>query len=146
MLVGLLLALTWQAASALLGLASLPSASWCGLCWQPDWSSYQLGTRVRVPGVRSWSLQGLVPYSTASSTSGSLRRFFAIDDQRAAIRWLVLGGPWKACLWPHKIGQPPTRRLLKKNLSLLAFLSWKKKLPSLLAFLSSLCRKRAMDS
>jgi hypothetical protein len=32
---------------------------------------------------------------------GPLKEFFAIDDWRAAMCWLVLGGPWKACLQPH---------------------------------------------
>ncbi len=38
--------------------------------------------------------------------------FFAVDDWHAAIRWLILGGPWKACSRPHKIGQSPIRRFL----------------------------------
>ncbi len=40
--------------------------------------------------------------------------FFAIGDWGAAMCWLVLGGPQKACSWPHKIGQSPTRRVFKK--------------------------------
>ncbi len=71
-LVGLLVAVTWQAASALLGLASLPSTSWCGLCQRPAWSPYWLGACACVPGNQSWSLQGRGPNSAASSTSGSL--------------------------------------------------------------------------
>jgi hypothetical protein len=43
---------------------------------------------------------------------GPQKGFFVVDDWRAAICWLVLGGPWKACSWPHKIGQSPTRRFL----------------------------------
>ncbi len=104
MLVGLLLASTWQAASALLEPSSSTSSSWCGLCRQPDWAPHRLGARALAPRACSWSLQGHEPNFAASSTSGSLKRFFAIDDQRAAIRCLVLGGPWKACSRPHKIG------------------------------------------
>ena len=40
--------------------------------------------------------------------------FFAVNDWRAVMRWLVLGGPWKARLRPHKIGQSPTRRVFEK--------------------------------
>ncbi len=48
--------------------------------------------------------------------------FFAVNDCRAAIRWLVFGGPWKACLQPHKIGQSPTRRVFKKAPQLVGLL------------------------
>jgi hypothetical protein len=48
--------------------------------------------------------------------------FFAVNDPHAAIRWLVLGGPWKACLQPHKISQSPTRRVFKKAPQLVGFL------------------------
>ncbi len=109
-LVGLLLALIWRAASALLGLASLPSTSWCGFCQRLDWSPYRLGARAHKPGDHFWSLQGRVPNSAASSPSGSLKRIFAINDQRTAMCWLVLGGPRKACSRPHKIGRSPTRK------------------------------------
>jgi hypothetical protein len=91
MLVGLLLAITWQAASALVGLASLPSTSWCGLCWPPDWSPYWLGAHAHVPGDHSWSLQGRVPNSTASSTLGSLKRFFC--------HWWSVCSNALACPW-----------------------------------------------
>ncbi len=121
-LVGLLLVLTWWAASALLGLASLTSTSWCGLRWQSDWAPYRLGTRASVPGDRSWSLQGRGPNSAARSTLGSLKRFFAIDDWRAVICWLVFGGLWKACSRLHKIVQSPNRRFLLQLHSLSAFL------------------------
>ncbi len=53
---------------------------------------------------------------------GSQKDFFAINDWHAAICWFVLGGPWKARLGPHKIGQSPTRRFLTEILSLSAFL------------------------
>ncbi len=123
MLAGLLLALTWRAASALLGLASLPSTSWCGLCRQPDWSPYWLGARAHVPGDCSWSLQGRVPNSAASSTLGSLKGFFCHQWSRAAICWLVLGGPWKACSLPHKSANLLPEGSQKHLLSLLVFLS-----------------------
>ncbi len=122
MLVGLLLALIWWAASALLGLASLPSTSWCGLCQWPDWSPYQLSARAHVPWDCSWSLQGHEPDSATSSTSGSLKRIFAVHDWRGAMCWLVLGGPWKACSQLHKIGQSPTRRFSRKNPQLVGIL------------------------
>ncbi len=111
-LVSLLLALTWQAASALLGLSSLTSSCWHGLCQWLDWAPYQLGACTLAPWDRSWSLQGHKPNSAASSTSGSLNIFFAIYDWHAAMCWLVLGGPWKACLLPQKTGQSSTRRFL----------------------------------
>jgi hypothetical protein len=91
MLVGLLLALTRQAASALLGLASLPSTSWCSLCRRLDWSPYRLGACMHVPGDRSWSLQGRVPNSATSSTLGSSKRFFCHQ-------WLVCINVL-ACSW-----------------------------------------------
>ena len=53
---------------------------------------------------------------------GPQKDFFAINDWHAAIRWLVLGGPWKARSRPQKNCQSPTRRFLTKILSLLAFL------------------------
>ncbi len=91
-LVGLLLGLTWWAASALLELASLPLTSWCGLCWWPDWSPYWLGARAHVPGDQSWSLQGRVPNFAASSTSGSLKRFFCHQ-------WLVCSNVLTCSWW-----------------------------------------------
>ncbi len=90
-LVGLLLALTWQAASALLELSNSTSSSWRGLCQQPDWAPHWLGARALAPWACSWSLQGYEPNSAASSTSGSLKRFFCHW-------WLVcsntLSHPW----------------------------------------------------
>ncbi len=90
-LVGLLLASTWQAASALLEPSSSTLSSWCGLCRQPDWAPHWLGTRALAPRACSWSLQGHKPNSAASSTSGSSKRFFCR-------RWLVcsntLSHPW----------------------------------------------------
>jgi hypothetical protein len=53
---------------------------------------------------------------------GPQKDFFAINDGRAAIRWLFLGGPWKARSRPHKIGQSPTRRFLMKNPQLVGIL------------------------
>ncbi len=111
-LVGLLLALTRQAASALLKLSSPTLTSWCGLCQQPDWAPCWLSACALTPWDCSWSLQGHGPNSAASSTLGSSKRIFAIDDWHAAECWLVLGGPWKACSRPHKTSQSPTRRFL----------------------------------
>ncbi len=91
MLVGLLIALTWQAASALLGLASLPSTSWHGLCQQSDWAPYRLSARARVPGDQSWSLQGLGPNSAAISTLGSLKRIVC--------HWWLVCSNMLACPW-----------------------------------------------
>ncbi len=75
-LVGLLLAWTRQAASALLELSSPSSTSWRGLCRQSNWAPCWLGTHVLAPWDRSWSLQGHDPNSTASSTLGSSERIF----------------------------------------------------------------------
>ncbi len=90
-LVGLLLALTWQAASALLELSSSTSSSRRGLCQQPDWASHRLGARALAPWACSWSLQGHEPNFATSSTSGSSKRFFCHQ-------WLVcsnmLSCPW----------------------------------------------------
>ncbi len=109
-LVGLLLALTRWAASALLELSSSTSSSWRGLCQWPDWALHRLGARALAPWACSWSLQGHEPNSTASSTLGPSKRIFHHQ-------WLVcsntLACPWwslEACLRPHKIGQSPTRR------------------------------------
>ncbi len=116
-LVGLLLALTWQAASALLGLASLPSTSWCGLYWWPNWSPYlPWCSRARTRGLFLESL-GLWAQLRRIALWGPWKDFFAIDDWRAAMCWLVLGGLWKACLRLHKIGQSPTRRFSKNTSS-----------------------------
>jgi hypothetical protein len=101
---GLLLTLTRQAASALLELSSPTSTRWHGLCRKPDWAPSRLCTRALAPWDCSWSLQGHGSNSAASSTSGSLKRIFTVNEWRAAMCWLVLGGPWKAWLRPHKTG------------------------------------------
>jgi hypothetical protein len=44
---------------------------------------------------------------------GPQKDFFAINEWRSAIHWLVLGCPRKAHSRPRKIGQSPTRRFLK---------------------------------
>ncbi len=75
-LVGLLLALTRQAASVVLELSSPTLTSWRSLCWQPDWDPCWLDTRALAPWDRSWSLQGHGPNSAASSTLGFLKRIF----------------------------------------------------------------------
>ena len=90
-LVGLLLALTRQASSALLELSSPTSTSWHGFCWQADWAPYQLSTLALAPWDCSWSLQGHGPNSTASSTSGSLKRIFCC--------WWLVCSDMLACPW-----------------------------------------------
>ncbi len=77
MLVGLLLALIWWAASALLEQSSSTLSSWRGLFWWPDWGPHWLGAHALAPWACSWSLQGHNPNSATSSTSGSLNRFFS---------------------------------------------------------------------
>ncbi len=90
-LVGLLLALTRQAASALLELSSSTLSSWRGLCRRPDWAPHRLGARVLAPWACSWSLQGHKPNSAMRSTLGSSKRFFCL-------RWLVCSNTL-ACSW-----------------------------------------------
>jgi hypothetical protein len=66
-----------------------------------------------------------------------------IGVQQCAECWLVLGGPWKACLQPHKIGQSPTRMLSKTRpqpVGVFACLEG-----SLSAFLQSPCRNWVMN-
>ncbi len=104
-LIGLLLALTWQAASALLEPSSSTSFSWCGLCRRPDWAPHQLGARTIAPWACSWSLQGHKPNSAASSTSGSSKRFFcrqwfACSDTLACPWWSLEGLLAAAPNWP----------------------------------------------
>jgi hypothetical protein len=95
MLLGLLLALTQQAASALLELSSSILSSWRGLCQWPDWAPHQLGTCALAPWACSWSLQGHEPDSTASGTPWSSKRIFLplmISMQRyAGLALVVLG-------------------------------------------------------
>ncbi len=91
MLVGLLLALTWLAASVLLELSSSTSSSWRGLCQQPDWAPHRLGARVLTPWACSWSLQDHEPNSAASCTLGSSKRIFCH-------RWLACSNTL-ACPW-----------------------------------------------
>ncbi len=105
MLVGLLLALAWQAVSALLEPSTSTSSSWCGLCRQPDWAPHQLGARALAPRACSWSLQGHEPNSSASSTSGSLKRFFchwwlACSDTLSHPWWSLEGSLAAAQNWP----------------------------------------------
>ncbi len=122
MLVGLLLALNWQAASALLELSSSISSSWCGLCWQPDWAPHQLGAHVLAPWACFWSLQGHKPDSAASGTLGSSKWFFCRQ-------WLVcsntLACPWwslEGLLAAVQNWLSPTRRFLMKNPQLVVIL------------------------
>jgi hypothetical protein len=90
-LVGLLLAWTTQAASALLELSSPTLISWRGLCQQPDWVPRRLGARAHAPWDCSWSLQGHGPNSAASSTSGSSKRLFCC--------WWLVCSDVLACSW-----------------------------------------------
>ncbi len=95
-LAGLLLALTRQAASALLELSSSTLSSWRGLCQQPDWAPHWLGTCTLAPWACSWRLQGHEPNSTASSTSGSSKRMFchqwSVCSNVMACSWWSLEG------------------------------------------------------
>ncbi len=96
MLVGLLLALTRQAASALLELSSSTLSSWCGLCRQPDWAPHRLGACALSPWACSWSLQGHEPNSAASGTSWPSKRVFcrqwlACSDMLACPWWSLEG-------------------------------------------------------
>jgi hypothetical protein len=140
-LAGLLLASTRPAASALLELSSSTLSSWCGLCQWPDWAPHRLGTRTLAPWACSWSLQGHKHNSAASSTSGSLKRIFAIDDQHAVqcagLFLVVLGRLARGRTKPANLRPEGSCKLG----SLSAFLSWKSQALSLLSFLSSLCRR-----
>ncbi len=123
-LVGLLLALTWQAASALLELSSSTLSSWRGLCRRPDWAPHRLSARALAPWACSWSLQGHKPDSAANGTSGSLKGIFLplmIGVQKyAGLSLVVLGRLAR--------GRTKSANLLPKGScklgSLLAFLSW----------------------
>jgi hypothetical protein len=90
-LVGLSLALTWKAASALLGLTSFLLINRHGLCRWPDWAPYRLSARAHAPGDQSWCFQGRVPNSAASSTLGSLKRFSCrlLSREGVALRYWV---------------------------------------------------------
>jgi hypothetical protein len=90
-LVGLLLASTRQAASALLELSSSTLSSWSGLCQWLDWAPHWLSTCALAPQACSWSLQDHEPESTASSTSGSLKK-------KNRCRWLACSNTL-ACPW-----------------------------------------------
>ncbi len=82
------------------------------------------------------------PTLPRAALQGPRKEFFAVDDQRAAICWLVLGGPWKACSRPHKIGQSPTRRVFEKAPQLVGILVFN--LAGILV--EPPCRRRAMNS
>ncbi len=140
-LVGLLLASTRQAASALLELSSSTLSSWCGLYQWPDWAPHRLGARALAPWACSWSLLGHEPNSATSSTLGSSKRMFLpsmIDVQKCAGLLLVDLGRL-AC------GRTKPANLLPEGScklgSLSAFLSWKQQALSLSSFLLSLCRR-----
>jgi hypothetical protein len=105
MLVGLLLALTWQAASALLKLSSSTSSSWRGLCQQPDWAPHQLGAQALATWACSWSLQGHDTNSATSGTLGSSERIFhwwwlACSNTLACLWWSLEGLLAAAQNWP----------------------------------------------
>jgi hypothetical protein len=100
MLVGLLLALTWRAASAL-----LTSFSWCGLCQQTDWAPLQLGACPLAPWACSWSLQGHELDFAVSGTLVSSKRFFCCQwlacSNTLACPWWSLEGSLAATQnWP----------------------------------------------
>ncbi len=114
-LVGLLLAMTWQAASALLGLAS-PSST-----HQPaDVACTDNQTGLPIGSVLVHAYQGINlgvfrvvgPTPPQVALRGPWKEYIAVDGWHAAICLLLLGGPWKACLLPHKIRHPPTRWFL----------------------------------
>ncbi len=90
-LVGLLLASTWQAASATLELSSSTLSSWCGLCRWPDWAPHRLGTCTLASWACSLSLQGHEPNFAASGTLGSSKWIFLC-------RWLACSNTL-ACPW-----------------------------------------------
>jgi hypothetical protein len=105
MLVGLLFASTWRAASALLEPSSSTSSSWCGLCRQPDWAPHQLGACTIAPWACAWTLQGHKPNFTVSSTSGSPKRIFyhwwsACSDTLSRPWWSLEGLLAAAQNWP----------------------------------------------
>jgi hypothetical protein len=105
MLVGLLLALTWRAASALLELSSSILSSWRGLCRRPDWAPHWLGAHALAPWACFWSLQGHEPNSAASGTSGSSKRIFchwwsACSNMLASSWWSLEGSLAAAQNWP----------------------------------------------
>ncbi len=140
MLVGLLLALTRLAASALLELSSSTSSSWCGLCRWPDWAPHQLNARALAPWACSWSRQGHEPNSAASGTLGSSKRFFcrrwlACSDTLACPWWSLEGLLAAAQNWAISYQK------VLVNFSLPAFLSWKQLALGLSLFLLSLCRR-----
>ena len=87
-LVGLLLALTWQAASALLGLASLPSTSWCGFCQRLDWSPYWLGART----------MGLFLESSGLGAQLRCKWQFGVLEKNFRCQWLACSN-LLACSW-----------------------------------------------
>ncbi len=122
-LVGLLLALTWWAASALLELSSSTLSSWRGLCRQTDLAPHRLGARALAPWACSWSLQGHEPNSTASGTLGSSKRFFLPSmigvQQYAGLSLVVLG---RLARGRTKLANLLQEGSWRKILSLLAFL------------------------
>ncbi len=135
-LIGLLLALTRWAASALLELSSPISTSWRDIRRWPDWAPYWLCACVLATWDHSWSLQGHGPNSAAGSTLGSSKRFFLplmIGVQQCAALFLVVLGRL-ACGRTKSTNLQPEGSW-RKLLSLSAFLSWKQQPLSLLAFL-----------
>jgi hypothetical protein len=113
-LVGLLLATTRLAASAMLELSSPASSSWCGLCRQPDCDPHWLGTHALAPRVCSWDDQGRKPNSAASSAWGSLkkklrRQWLACSNDR----WLVFGSQ-EGLLAATKKWPIPHQKVLEK--------------------------------
>ncbi len=141
MLIGLLLASTWRAASALLKPSSSTLSSWCGLYRRPDWAPHRLCAHALASWACSWSLQGHELNSAASGTSGSLKRTFLS---------LMIGVQWYAglslvVLWRLTRSRTKSANLLpefsRKLGSLSAFLSWKQSALGLSSFLLSLCSR-----
>jgi hypothetical protein len=141
MLVGLLLASTWWAASALLEPSSSTSSSWCGLCPRPDWAPHWLGACTLAPRACSWTLQGHEPNYAASSTSGSSKKIFLpsmIGVQQYTVLSLVVLG--RLAHGRTKLANLPSEGSCELG-SLSAFLSWKQSTLGLSLFLLSLCRR-----
>ncbi len=108
-LVGLLLATTGLAASAMLELTSSASSGRFGICQQLDCNPHRLGAHVLVPWVCSWGDQGRKPDSAVSSTWGSLkkklrRQWLACSNNG----WLVFGSQGRLACGHTNLANPPS--------------------------------------
>ncbi len=124
-LVGLLLAMTGLAASAMLELTSSALSGRFGICRPPDCDPHRLGAHALAPRVRSWGDQGRKPNSAASSTwESSKKKFHRWWSVCSNDTLACLGVPGRLACGRTKSANPPSEGSCETR-QLVGILAWK---------------------